>query len=161
MRFGRAILFGVLGAAAITLFTAVLRAAGLPISIEIILGTLTGLQPGGAAFGLGLLMHLTMGALFGLLYGYLFEYVWDHGGAFTGMLTATVHAALIGIAIGLTPQFHPLIPEQMADPGPYFANLGVLGVVTFFAAHMVYGAIVGAGYGHVAAEHQWAPTGRT
>ena len=51
MRFGRAILFGVLGAAAITLFTAVLRAAGLPISIEIILGTLTGLQPGGTAFG--------------------------------------------------------------------------------------------------------------
>ncbi len=161
MRFGRAILFGVLGAAAITLFTAVLRAAGLPISIEIILGTLTGLQPGGTAFGVGLLMHLLMGGLFGLLYGYLFEYVWDHGGPFTGMLTATVHAALIGIAIGLTPQFHPLIPEQMPDPGPYFANLGVLGVITFFVAHMLYGIIVGAGYGHVAAEHQWAPSGRT
>lgn len=161
MRPGRAILFGVLGAAAISLFTAVLRAAGLPLSIEIILGTLTGLEPGGGAFGVGLLIHLMMGALFGLLYGYLFERVWDHGGAFTGMLTAVVHAALIGIAIGLTPQFHPLIPEQMPDPGPYFANLGVLGVVTFFGAHMLYGAIVGAGYGHVAAEHQWAPSGRT
>ena len=30
----------------------------------------------------------------------------------------------------------------------------------FFVAHLVYGAIVGAGYGHVAAERQWAPTGR-
>ena len=33
-------------------------------------------------------------------------------------------------------------------------------VVTFFVAHVVYGAIVGAGYGHVPAERQWAPTGR-
>jgi len=160
MRPGRAILFGVLGALAISLLTAVLRAAGLPLSIEIILGTLTGLEPGGAAFGIGLLIHLAMGALLGLVYGYLFEKVWDHGGATTGMLTAVVHSALIGILIGLTPQFHPLIPEVMPDPGPYFANLGVLGVFTFFGAHLLYGAIVGAGYGHVAAEHQWAPSGR-
>jgi hypothetical protein len=159
MQPGKAILFGILGAAAISLVMAVLRAAGVPISIEIILGTLTGIEPSGAAFGLGFLIHLVIGALFGLLYAYLFEYVWDHGGATTGMLTAVVHAALIGIIIGLTPQFHPLIPERMPDPGPYFANLGVLGVVTFFGAHLVYGAIVGAGYGHVAAERQWAPSG--
>ncbi len=161
MRIGRALLFGVLGALVISLVTAVLRAAGLPLSIEIILGTLTGLEPGASAFGVGFLIHLTMGALFGLLYGYLFEHVWDHGGATTGMLTAVVHAALIGIMIGLTPQFHPYIPERMADPGPYFANLGVLGVLTFFGAHILYGAIVGAGYGHVAAEHQWAPRAPT
>ena len=160
MRPGKAILFGILGAAAISLVTAVLRAFGLPLSIELVLGTLTGIEPGGTAFGIGLLIHLTMGALFGLLYAYLFEKVWDHGGATTGMLTAVVHASLIGILIGLTPQFHPMIPERMPDPGPYFANLGVLGVLTFFGAHLLYGAIVGAGYGHVAAEHQWAPSGR-
>jgi hypothetical protein len=160
MRIGRAILFGILGGAAISLVTAVLRAAGLPLSIEIILGTLTGLPPGGTAFGVGLLLHLAMGGLFGLFYGFLFEHVWDHGGATTGMLTAVVHASLIGILIGLTPQFHPYIPERMPDPGPYFANLGVPGALTFFGAHLLYGAIVGAGYGHVEAERQWAPTGR-
>ena len=73
MRPGKAILFGILGAAAISLLTAVLRAAGLPLSIEIILGTLTGLAPSGAAFGLGLLIHLMVGGLFGLLYGFLWE----------------------------------------------------------------------------------------
>jgi hypothetical protein len=160
MRPGRAILFGILGAAAISLFTAVLRAAGVPLSIEILLGTLTGLPPGGAAFGLGLVIHLAIGALFGLLYGYLFERVWDHGGATTGMLLSVLHASLIGIFIGLTPQFHPLVPEGLPDPGPFFANLGVVGVLTFFGSHLLYGAIVGAGYGHVAAERQWAPTGR-
>lgn len=156
----RAIFFGAVGALAISLLTAACRLAGLPIGVEIILGTLTGVEPGGAAFGLGLFIHVTIGALFGLLYGYLFEHVWVHGGAAIGMLTAVVHASLIGIIIGLTPQFHPFIPETMADPGPYFANLGWLGVVTFYAVHMAYGAIVGAGYGNVRGEHQWAPTGR-
>ena len=160
MRPGRAILFGVLGAVAISLLTAVLRVAGVPLSIEILLGTLTGLSPGGAAFGLGLLIHLTMGGLFGLLYGYLFERVWDHGGASMGMLLSVIHSSLIGIVIGLTPQFHPLVPERLTDPGPFFANLGAPGVLTFFGVHLVYGAIVGAGYGHVEAERQWAPTGR-
>jgi hypothetical protein len=160
MRPGRAILFGILGALAITVLTGVLRGLGTPMSIEIFLGTLTGLQPSGTAFGIGLLVHLALGGLFGLLYAFLFERVWDHGGATTGMLLAVIHAALIGIALGLTPQFHPMVPERVADPGPYFANLGVLGVLSFFAVHLVYGAIVGAGYGHVAAERQWAPTGR-
>lgn len=159
MRPGKAILFGVLGAAAISLLTAALRGMGVPLSIELILGTLTGLQPGGAAFGVGLLLHLMMGGLFGLLYGYLFERVWVHGGAPTGMLLAVVHASLIGILIGFTP-LHPMVPERLPDPGPYFANLGAVGVLAFFGAHLVYGAIVGAGYGHVAAERQWAPTGR-
>lgn len=160
MRPGKAILFGILGAAAISALTAVARAAGIPLSIEIILGTLTGLAPSGAAFGLGLLIHLVMGGLFGLLYGYLFEDVWVHGGPAIGVLTALIHAALIGILIGLTPQFHPLIPQRMPDPGPYFANLGTTAVLTFFGVHVVFGAIVGAGYGRVAAEHQWAPSGR-
>jgi hypothetical protein len=160
MRPGRAILFGVLGAAAISLLTGALRALGLPLSIEILLGTLFGLEPGGAAFGLGLLMHLAMGAGFGLIYGALFERVWSHGGAPVGMLFSVIHAALIGILIGFTPQFHPLVPEHLADPGPYFARLGSLGVLVFFGAHLVYGAIVGAGYGHVTSERQWAPTGR-
>lgn len=161
MRPGKAILFGVLGAAAISVITAVLRALGKPISIELLLGTLTGMAPGGAAFGVGLLIHLAMGAGFGLVYAVLFERVWVHGGAFTGMLLAVIHSSLIGILIGLTPQFHPMVPERLADPGPFFANLGVVGVIAYFAAHIVYGAIVGAGYGHVATERQWAPTGRT
>src|SRR5690606_31910229 len=50
MRPGRAVFFGVLGAAAISLFTAVMRALGLPLSIEIIIGTLTGIEPGAASF---------------------------------------------------------------------------------------------------------------
>jgi hypothetical protein len=76
------------------------------------------------------------------------------------MILAVIHAAIVGMFVGLTPQFHPQIPETMRDPGPFFANLGLAGAVAFFALHLVYGAVVGAGYGHVAAEHEWAPEGR-
>ena len=160
MQVRRAILFGVLGAGAISAASVVLRTVGIPIRLELILGTGFGTPEGPAAFVLGLAMHLAIGGAFGLLFGWLFETVWAHGGAFTGMILATLHATLVGMAVGLTPQFHPLIPERMADPGPFFANIGTAGVVSFFAIHLLYGAIVGAGYGHVAAERQWAPAGR-
>ncbi len=162
MRVQRAIVFGVLGAAAISVVSAGLRLVGLPIRLELLLGTALGLQPGVPAFFVGLAMHLAIGGAFGLLYGWLFETVWNHGGASTGMILAVVHASLIGMAVGLTPQFHPMVPHHLPDPGPFFANAGVLGVLTFFGAHILYGAIVGHGYGHVAAESQWAPlSGRT
>jgi hypothetical protein len=160
MRPARALLFGILGAAAISAVMGVFRLVGLPLSIEVLLGTGLGIAPGSAAFAVGLVLHLVIGGLFGLLYGYLFENVWDHGGASVGVLTAVPHACLIGIVTGMTPQFHPMVPERLPDPGPYFANLGVPGVLVFFGAHVLYGAIVGAGYGHVAAERQWAPSGR-
>lgn len=161
MRPGRAILFGVLGAAAISVVSGLVRLAGLPISIEMILGTVFGLAPGGAAFALGLLMHLVIGGLFGLLYAFLFERVWAHGGAPVGALLSILHASLFGFFLGFTPSFHPAIPSQLPDPGPYFSHLHAGGVIVFFLAHAIYGAIVGAGYGHVVAERQWAPTGRS
>ncbi|MDB5220064.1 MAG: hypothetical protein JWO86_7991 [Myxococcaceae bacterium] len=160
MRAQRAIVYGVIGAGAISAVSAVLRAIGLPIRLELILGTMFGTQPGPAAFLLGLAMHLAIGGAFGLLYGWLMETVWVHGGAFMGMILGFLHASLVGMGVGLTPQWHPLVPHQIADPGPFFANIGVAGVVCFFAIHIMYGAIVGHGYGHVAAEREWAPAGR-
>jgi hypothetical protein len=160
MRAKRAILFGILGAGAISLLSALLRAVGLPIRLEMLLGTSLGLEPSSTAFVIGLAMHLAIGGAFGLLYGWLMETVWDHGGASTGVILAVIHAAIIGMAVGLTPQFHPMVPERIADPGPFFANIGVAGVLSFFAIHLLYGAIVGHGYGHVAAEREWAPAGR-
>lgn len=160
MRIGRAMGFGVLGAFAITVITALLRGVGLQIHIEMIIGTLFGVPPSSGAFVLGFLVHLIIGGIFGVVYGALFERVWKHGGAPTGMILGFLHALFIGMLFGFTPQFHPLIPEAMVDPGPYFSHAGIFGPIMFFFVHIVYGAIVGAGYGNVAAEHAWAPTGR-
>src|SRR4051812_1330394 len=67
MRAGRAFLFGVLGAGAISATSVVLRTIGVPIRLELILGTAFGTAPGPAAFALGLAMHLAIGGAFGLL----------------------------------------------------------------------------------------------
>ncbi|HSO34155.1 MAG TPA: hypothetical protein VLT33_16585 [Labilithrix sp.] len=158
MRAQRAVVFGVVGALAISAFSLVLRRLGIPIRLELLLGTSFGLRPSMPAFAVGLAMHLAIGGAFGLLYGWLFETVWKHGGASTGMILGVIHAALIGMAVGLTPSFHPLVPQQLPDPGPFFANAGAWGVITFFAVHVLYGAIVGRGYGHVRAEREWAPS---
>jgi hypothetical protein len=160
MRVQRALGYGVIAAGAMSAVSAVLRAIGVPIRLELILGTAFGGAPGPATFVLGLAMHLAIGGAFGLLYGWLMETVWDHGGAFTGMILGFLHASLVGMGVGLTPQWHPLVPDRLADPGPFFANIGVAGVVCFYAIHIMYGAIVGHGYGHVAAESNWAPAGR-
>ena len=160
MQAKRAIGFGILGAGAISLLSAVARTAGVPIRLEMILGTMFGGSPSPDAFLLGLVVHLAIGGAFGLLYGWLMETVWDHGGAAVGLILGFLHASLIGMTLGLTPQWHPMVPAPIADPGPYFANLGIAGVVCFYAVHLAYGAIVGYGYGHVAAEAKWAPAGR-
>jgi hypothetical protein len=161
MRTQRALLFGLLGASAMSATAVLLRAVGVPIRLEMLLGTAVGLAPGNLAFVVGLMMHFAIGGAAGLLYGWLFERVWLHGGASTGMLLAVIHATLIGMAVGLTPHVHPLVPSSIPDPGPYFSNAGALGVLSFYAIHLLYGAIVGQGYGHVAAEREWAPSGRT
>lgn len=159
MKIGRAVLFGILGALAMSVVAFVLRAVGIPLRLEMLLGTATGMMPGTGAFLLGLAIHLTIGALFGLLYGWLFERVWNHGGAPIGILTAIPHSLFIGMIIGFMPQFHPLVPKVMGEPGPYFSgSAGWIGPVAFFGLHLLYGAIVGGGYGHVVSEHQWEPT---
>lgn len=160
MRVGRAILCGVLGASIISFLTGLFRGAGLLIQMEMILGTLFGVPPGGGAFFLGLLVHLGIGAGFGVLYAWLFERVWKHGGAPMGMIIGFIHALFIGILFGFTPQFHPFIPTVLVDPGPYFTSEGVWGALAFFFVHLVFGCVVGAGYGHVPAERAWAPTGQ-
>ena len=146
MKYARAILFGILGAGVMSVVSAVLRAASVPVRIEMLLGTVTGLPPSAGAFALGLAMHLTIGAFFGLLYGAMFERVWNHGGAFIGMLTTIPHSLFIGMLVGFTPQFHPLVPDVIPEPGPYFSHEGGwLGPVAFLGLHLLYRAIVGGG----------------
>jgi hypothetical protein len=158
MKVTRAILFGVLGASAISVASVGFRAVGVPIELEMLLGTAFGMQPGMGAFAAGLVVHLVLGGAIGLTYAWLMETVWKHGGAGMGAILAFIHASMVGMAVGLTPQFHPMVPRQLADPGAYFSNAGTVGVVAFYGVHLLYGLIVGGGYGHVRSESEWAPS---
>jgi aldose sugar dehydrogenase len=103
MRVDRAVVSGLLGAAAMSVVAAGIRALGAPFHMELVLGTMTGIPPSSGSFALGLAIHLTIGALFGAAFGLLFEHVWAHGGAGTGMLQGVVHAAFFGVSLDSRP----------------------------------------------------------
>jgi hypothetical protein len=151
MRWKRAVAFGVVGAAAMSVLMALARAVGMPVSLEMMLGTMTGAAPGPGPFVLGLATHLTMGGIFGLIYGWIFERI-HHGGAVVGVGIGLVHAVVAGLFMALLPTIHPLMPDRMAPPGAFMSNLRVMGVLAQFVLHAVFGAIVGGGYGHASEE---------
>lgn len=150
MKKSTAFLAGVLGAAVMSVITwAARNYAEMPVNMELMLGTMLGGPPDEAHWFTGLLVHLINGGIFGLVYGWLFEHVTNHAGWLMGLFFGLVHTIAAGIFLGLVPPMHALIPEVMAAPGFFMANLGAAGVIALFGLHMIFGAIVGAGYGRV------------
>lgn len=151
MKAGKAFGAGVLGGLVMTGgFGGAVRAFGLPLNLEHVLGTLW-LPRGLLAWFVGLAMHLVISGLIALLYAWGFERVTHRAGAGVGALFAVVHLVIGGIALAALPAIHPLIPGSMPAPGAFMSGLGFPGVLLFVIEHLVYGAIVGAIYGDVRA----------
>jgi hypothetical protein len=127
MKYGKAFAAGIVGAIAMTIIMVMARAMGMPANLEMMLGTMMGNPPSAMAWVIGLIMHLIAGGVFGVIHT-----------LFSGL-----------VVLGMLPAIHPLVPEMMAAPGVFMANLGVEGVVAFVALHLIYGAMVGAMYGPV------------
>jgi hypothetical protein len=151
MSTSRAIIAGVVGALAITLVTSLLRAMGMPINFEMMVGSMLTATIGLSTWLLGFLIHLFTGAIFGILYSAVFQRWTRRADATTGVGLGAVHALFSGLALGMLPAVHPLVPEQMAAPGIFLAQLGAGGVIVYIGLHLLFGAVVGAMY---AAEHR-------
>lgn len=137
---------GVLAGAAMSIAMAFARMLGLPVRIELLLGTFFA-DPGPAAWFLGLVAFLVGCGLIALLYGVGFEYVAHRGGTKTGVALSLIHIVIGGAFLGALPAIHPRVTEMLSAPGPYLANLGILGILAFVALHLMYGALVGGLYG--------------
>lgn len=159
MRYGHALLAGVVGGAAMTLLGTIARAAGVPVNVEMLLGTMI-FPPSTTAWVAGLVMHLVISAAIALVYAVGFERLTYRAGAIVGVLFSMVHIVIGGFAMLLIPVIHPLVPGSIAPPGPFMAGMGLLGILLFVLEHVVYGAIVGAGYGRVAQPGELAPRAR-
>jgi len=145
---------GVLGAVVMTLLREIGRATlGMEVSMEILLGTMLGLQPdpGVAAWIFGFAMHLVAGGVFGLIYAFGFEAL-KRGSAWTGVAFGAMHAVLAGLILGIMPMMHPQMPGAVDPPGIFLANYGWMGVAGFVVPHLIFGAVVGGMYGRAAAE---------
>ena len=128
MKFGKAFWAGVVGGAAMSAIMVMARLMGMPVKLELMLGTMIGLAPGPAARIVGFLMHLVISGLIALLYAVVFEKVthradWKIGAAFS-----IIHTLIGGMAMGMVPAMHPLVAEQLPAPGAFMANLGAMGV---------------------------------
>jgi hypothetical protein len=155
MKTGRAIVAGLVGGLAMTLFAWLVRQTGLQMNAEMMLGSMVSSSPGPTAWLIGFVIHLVISALIALIYAWGFERVTHRAGAVVGLGFAVIHVIIAGMVMAMIPAIHPMIPEQMPAPGAFMANMGGTFVALFVIEHLLYGAIVGAMYGPV--EH---PAGR-
>lgn len=151
MNIRRAFLAGVVGGAVM----AVLAKVG-PVNLEMLLGTFL-LPRGVAAWVLGLVLHLLVSGAIAMLYALAFERVTHHASAALGVAFSLVHILIGGAALAAIPALHPLVPEQVRAPGVFMSSVGFGGVLLFVIEHVVYGAIVGQLYGHVAHPREGVP----
>jgi hypothetical protein len=88
---GRVFLTGVVGALAMAIALAAIRAMDLPLNLGLLLGTMTGLEPSQTTWMIGLAMHLVLGGVFACAYAFAFESLMDGGGALVGVTFGVVH----------------------------------------------------------------------
>lgn len=157
MKTSSALLGGVAGGALMTVVMWMARTLmGMPMNLEMMEGTMLVRPPGPVAWGVGFVMHLMISALIALLYAWAFEHVAHRAGAGVGALFGLVHAVIAGLAMGMVPAIHPLIPEMLAAPGAFLLHIP-MGPVALVLLHVLYGAVVGAIYGPVRHPRMEAP----
>lgn len=140
---------GVAGAVMITLVTAIVRFVGIPMNMEMMVGSMLTGTISSSTWMLGLVIHLAMGGLFGLLYGALFERATHRAGIGMGLAFGAAHAVIVGLILGLMPIMHPAMPDLLPAPGAFAINLGLGATFLFIVLHLAYGAIVGGAYAPV------------
>lgn len=119
-------------------------ATGVDVGLEMTWGTLL-VDPGRAAWAVGLAMHVVGSGIVGIAYLWAFEAITQRAGVTRGLAVGAVHLVVAGIATGIVlPAVHRLIPEMVPSPGFFLASFGAVGVAAFVVGHLVYGGIVGA-----------------
>jgi hypothetical protein len=146
MRIVRALAAGTFGAvAAVAVMTLAERLFGVRADPSPVLGAVVTGRP---SWAVGAALQLVAGALAGIVYAALFELVTRRATWWLGSVVGVAHAAVAGLALGAV---STRVPSDLADlaPGAFVAYHGLVAAIVFTAAHIVYGALVGASYGPV------------
>lgn len=146
MDVGKALVAGMTAGAVMSVILALARILGMPVNMEMLLGTMAGLDAGFRTWLLGFAFHLAISATIGVIYAAGFDGVTHRAGALIGMGFSLFHIAFAGIIVGVLPELAPRTPAPVPPPGPFFSNLGLGAVFLFVLVHVVYGGIVGVLY---------------
>jgi uncharacterized membrane protein YagU involved in acid resistance len=144
--------WGLLAAIVFTTLLAVSQGIGLTrMNIPYLLGTMFTAN-GDRAKIYGLCMHLVLGVVFSWLYMFAFS-AWDGATWWKGLsLGALQGAFFLTFGVTLLPGLHPrmasehegpTVVRQLEPPGFLGLNYGVRTPVSIFAAHLVWGLMLG------------------
>ena len=114
-----------------SLLMVLLRAAGVPLHIELRLAAALGTR----IWLIGFVAHLLIGGIIGVVYAIVFEYVLQTSGVGPGVLLGAVNTIFAGFAWAF-----------VGGPGRFWSDFGPAGVGALFLVHIVYGAVVGGLY---------------
>jgi len=149
MKVGQAFVAGMIGGAAMLLLTWMARTViGIPVDLEMMLGTMA-TDPSTTAWLIGFVIHLMVSGAIALLYAWGFENITHRSGWLMGGSFSIIHIVIAGVVFGLLPMIHPRMPSPISSPGAFMSNLGMIGTVAFVLIHVIYGVVVGAMYGSV------------
>ncbi len=153
MQTGQVILWGFAGTIVLTLILAAARPMGLTrFDLPFLLGTMITKNRNKASW-IGFLIHLLIGWLFAALYAtILFSASWQGWG--WGAAIGLIHGGFVlTTGIEIISSFHPRMAQpyqgptptrQLQPPGFLAKNYGKGTPLVTLAAHLVYGAILGA-----------------
>jgi hypothetical protein len=147
MKFGRAIISGVLGGVLVIgiVFAAGL-ASGQDTDLCALLGTSITAMNGALSWTIGLAAQLAVAIAAALLYATIFEWVTRRAGLLVGLAIALAHTIIAGLAVGFLPAAR-LLSRGVSPPGAFLEYRGFIVTGAFVVAHVVFGVIVGAAYG--------------
>ena len=96
----------------------------------------------------GAVGQLLLGAISGVVYAAVFEWVTRRAGAVIGFLVGLAHVVVAGIATGFLPA-QRLLDASVQPPAAFLEYRGLVALIAFIVAHLVFGTFVGAVYGRV------------
>ena len=141
---GPSALAGVVGGVMMIVARLLLRAAGMPLRMDVtrIWGTLVGVL-GRAERPVGVVIHVVVSIAVAIVYAAGFDLM-DAANVMIlwGVLAALVHWLIAGLMMSVLPVAHPEMPGERLSPGAFVKNFGKPDVVGFFIGHLVYGTIV-------------------
>ena len=145
--FRRAVLGGVVGAAAWEVSVRALILAEVPMfDLVRVLGTM--IIGGGALlwewWPIGMAMHALVGAVWAVFYAYFFWSLMDIRPIFQGLIFSAFPTLLAGIV--MIPQMDLMLDGAHPELGVFATSLGMLGPVSVILGHLIYGAVLGTIY---------------
>lgn len=152
MNIRKAFIAGIIASAVMVLIMALARAMGACVDMPMMIGTMPGNGPSGAAWLIGFVVMMIAGGIGGIAYAATFEAVTRRADVMTGILVAVAPMAVEGLMLGFVDKMHPLMPRIMQSPGFFMSNYGVAGVIGFVVSHLAFGAVVGLLYGPIEAK---------